>query len=77
MPDPKCRLCNRRPAARTGAQNRTPPDRMAAIRAGVCRPCFERVEDAKMFLARDTKLGADDRAIFQQLVDRYNRKDVA
>jgi hypothetical protein len=74
MADAKCRLCSKRPAARTGAQNRTPADRLMAIHAGVCRPCFERVEDAKMFLARDTKLEADDRAIFQQLVDKYNQR---
>lgn len=71
MADAKCKLCNKRPAARRGAQNRTPADRIELIRKVVCRPCYERVEDAKMFLSRNTKLEADDRAIFQQLVDAY------
>lgn len=71
MTDAKCKLCNKRPAARPGPQGRTPTDRIDLIRKGICRPCYERVEDAKMFLSRDTKLEADDRAIFQQLVDAY------
>ncbi len=75
MADAKCRICNKRPAARTGAQNRTPTSRMAAIKAGVCNPCFENVEDAKMFLGRDANLTPDERAHFENLVATFNQKD--
>lgn len=75
MTDHKCRMCNRRPAARRGAMNRTPLDRLPAINAGVCRPCYENYLDAKMFLAHGVR-DADDRAVFQSVVDIFNDKTV-